>query len=385
MEKLCDKCKWFENEKCIHIEGSCLKIDGDGRRPDSVEFSSMEEDAKRRDLTINGLFFDPIKEEIFDFVNGENDMNHKEIRFIGDAQERIDEDHLRMLRAIRFTSRLGFNIDNDTKNVIKKNAHKINDISMERIKSELDKMLLVRKPSHAFNLLKEVGLLEHILPEVDVLEDCEQSPKWHSEGNVFIHSMMVLDAMRNKTNNLEALWAALLHDIGKPATKVVNGDNISNNGHDKIGAKIAESILIKFRSSTKEKKMIVSLVNDHMKSGSVKKMKKSTLRKLIAQDNFNNLLLLFESDNESSIPDDIERENKKMEGVEFIKDFIFEFENEIELPKPFVNGKDLIDIGIKPGPMFRDILSNLFNMQLEGSINNRDKALEILNNNFVRR
>lgn len=182
MEKICNKCKWFDNIKCIHSDGSCLKLDSDGRRPDSIEFSSMEEDAKRRDLTINGLFMDPESGEIFDFVGGKEDLEHEVVSFIGDAQDRIDEDRLRMLRAVRFTARLNFEMDSNVMRVLRKNAHRINDVSVERIKDELDKMMKMSHPSIAFNLLRESGLLRFILPEVEVLWGSKHSARWHAEG-----------------------------------------------------------------------------------------------------------------------------------------------------------------------------------------------------------
>ncbi len=375
MGKLCNKCNWFENEKCIHIEGSCLKIESDGRRPESVEFSSMEEDAKRRDLTINGLFFDPITEEIFDFVGGQKDINHGIIQFIGDAKDRIDEDRLRILRAIRFSARFDFDMESDTLNAIKKNAHRINDVSIERIKMELDKMLLIRKPSEAFNMLHETGLLKHILPEVDVLWSVEQSPRWHAEGNVGIHTMMVLDAVRAKTNKLHILWSALLHDVGKKRCFTIEDGLIRAHGHAGVGAEIVETILRRLKSSNQERKAAIDLVANHMKIKDVAKMRKSKLRRLVAQNNLEDLIILGISDSESAYCTIPELEAGKFDFVEVLKNFKDELKDVVELPEPFVTGKDLISLGFKPGPVFKEILDEVAELQLGGEITHRNEAM----------
>ncbi len=351
--------------------------EGDGRRPDSVTFSSMEEDAKRRDLSINGLFLDPVTGEIFDFVGGKKDLEDGRIRFIGDAQSRIDEDKLRMLRAVRFACRLGFTMDEDTKSVIRSNAHLIGQVSKERIKAELDKMLVCKKPSFAIEMLKEVGLLGHILPAVAMLWDCEQSIKWHSEGSVGIHTMMVLDATREKTDNVATLWSALLHDVGKPATSTLNEQgNISCHGHDQVGAEMADSIMRDMKSSTDERERVVALVGDHMRAGMTGDMRKSTLRRFVAQPHFDELLHLFQADCESSHPTDPKRVDTKLDGVNFLKDFVSTVEEVRILPPCFIGGKDLIEMGFKPSPLFKTILETIADMQLEGEINSVEEALE---------
>jgi len=368
--------------------------ESDGRRPNSVEFSSMKEDANRRDLTINGMFWDPIEEKLLDFVGGEKDLKDKKIRFIGNVQDRIDEDRLRMLRAVRFTTRFNFDIDEETKEVIKENAHNILDISAERIKAELDKMLKGNKPSKSFELLREVGLLEFILPEVHALWNQDQSLKWHSEGAIFEngklvklgtvghHTMLVLDNTRKHTDNLSTLWAALLHDIGKPSTAGVSKEgNINNHGHDKVGAEMADRVMINMKASTSEKKAAVAIVNDHMRAHSVQDMKKSKLRRFIAQDHFNELMIMSNADDESSIPENKNEDDRKNNNSEFLKGFISRLkeDNEIELPKPFINGNDLIKMGLKSGPKFREILDFVSNAQLDGDVNSREEALVIAN------
>ncbi len=353
----------------------------DGRRPKSISFSSPKEDAQRRDLTINGLFYDPLNDKIMDFVGGKQDIENKVIRFIGNAQDRIDEDRLRILRAVRFAAKLDFSMDEDTKNIIRKNAHRIHDVSIERIKDELDKMLISDKPSIAFEMLRSLGLLDQILPEVSTLWNCEQSAKWHSEGNCGIHTMMVLDATRERTNDLNLLWAALLHDVGKPATSVVNADgNISCHNHDKVGADIALSIMERMKSSNFDKEMITSLVAYHMQIGTMQDMRKATVRKFIAQPHFDKLITLFEADCLSCHPADSERAHTKMDGVTFVKSLADKMKNEKQLPKPILTGKHLIDLGMKPGPKFKEILGFVMDKQLEGEVHTIDECLTIVRN-----
>jgi len=354
--------------------------DSDGRRPNKVEFSSMKEDAFRRDLTINALFFDPIKEKIFDFVHGEKDLRNRVVKFVGNASKRIEEDKLRMMRAIRFASKLDFKLDSDAFEAIKDGVEDINQVSSERLFDEMSKILLSDKPSSGVEMLLESGLLGKVLPEVEALKFCEQSPKWHQEGDTFVHSMMVLDHTREKTSKLSTLWGALLHDVGKPAAFKVEDGVIKAHSHDKLGAEIADAIMRRFHTSTEMRETVVALVKDHMRVGSVKDMKKAKLRRFVAEPHFVELAKLFESDCESSFPDDLNREDKKLEGVKFIKDFL---SNEVvELPKPLLSGKDLIELGFKPGPKFKEILEDVEDERLEGKINSKEEAIERVRSNF---
>jgi poly(A) polymerase len=370
-------------ENGIEFEIATFRQDsksGDGRRPDSVSFSSMEEDAKRRDLTINGLFLDPTTDKVFDFVGGREDIEHGLISFIGNAEERIEEDRLRILRAVRFAARLNFDMDDEARKAIKNNAHRIHDVSVERIKSEIDKMMKASKPSVAFEMMREFGLLKHIMPEVDAMWGQKQGPKWHSEGNLETHVMMVLDATRKKTSEIPTLWAALLHDVGKPTTAVLKEDGINHSfhGHDKVGAEMAEEIMKRFKSSNREIDTVVGVIADHMKSGIARDMKKSTLRKFIAQPHFEQLMHVFEADCESSIPADPDRADGKMDGVVFLKEKKEEVGEVKELPKPFITGRHLIEMGMKPGPEFKSILDRMMDKQLEGKFETVDEALEAL-------
>lgn len=348
----------------------------DGRRPDSVYFCSMEEDAKRRDLTINAMFFDPISNIDYDFVGGKKDLKDGVIRFVGDPEERIEEDKLRILRAVRFASKFNFHFERKTLDSIMDNSHRVmGNVSAERIKSEMEKMLLNDVPSEAMNLLFQTGILGYIFPDLFALTSCLQSKKWHSEGSVWKHTMLVLDATRKKTDDLITLWGALFHDIGKPETVKVNeSGNISNHGHEGIGVQLFEDIAKKFKFSTNERKLVSALISDHMKPYIAKDMKISTIKKLRASDHFDRLLVLSESDCEGSIPVDRTLEDKKKDGVEFLKNMASELGP--DLPKPLLTGRDLIDLGLKPGIRFRTILSDAMERQLNDKITNREEALE---------
>ena len=364
------------------FEVASFRNDGnytDGRRPDSIVFSTPKEDASRRDLTINGLFFNPLTNEVIDFVDGKADIEAKKIRFIGNAEERIEEDRLRIVRAVRFTARLGFEMDDDTFKAIKKNAHRIHDVSVERIKDELDKMMAMEKPSVAFELLHKTGLLAHILPEVDALVGAEQSKKWHQEGDIWTHTMLVLDNTRKRTKDLHALWGALLHDIGKPGTALIKEDgDISNHGHDKLGAEMALNILIRLKSSNDEKSAVTAIVSDHMKPGQSMDMNKSTLRRIVALPHFDKLMAVAEADCESSIPADKDKEDGKMFGTTHLRKFASEMGEVKVLPAPIITGRHLIDLGLKPGPKFKEILRTLMDMQLEGEIQSVEDGLHIV-------
>ena len=363
----------------FEFEVATARIDSkesDGRRPDSVEFSTFEADAQRRDLSINGMFFDPMTGEVHDFVGGKNDLEAGVIRFIGDAQERIDEDKLRMLRAVRFAARFEFDMDDFTKDIIHKNAHLINQVSAERIKAEMDKMLKSEKPSTSLELLEKLDLLEKFLPEISLLWKTEQSKKWHQEGNVGNHTMLVLDNTRKRTDDIATLWAALLHDVGKPGTVGHNSHgDINNHGHDKLGAEIAEEVMNRMRASSKEKEVVVAIVRDHMKAHEANKMKKSTLRKFVSQSHFDELVFVVKADCESSIPADPNADDAKVDSTIFLVDFVKNMEEERELPICLLNGKDLIKMGLKPGPVFKEILTQVFDMQLEGEIETVEEAI----------
>ena len=344
--------------------------EGDGRRPESVEFSSIQEDAKRRDLTINSIFLDPINDKILDFVGGQEDLKRKIIRMVGNPHERIEEDKLRMLRVIRFASRFGWRVEAVTHNAVIKHASEINVVSKERIADELGKMFSHEKAHVAFRMMLEHDLWTHVLPQVGELVNCKQDPKWHPEGDVFTHTeLMLRNAGKNLVNNKVLAWAIILHDIGKPATFAINEHGrITAHGHAEVGSKMAREILENLRFDSKTLEQIVWLVDNHMRMFDVQKMKQATRMKLIANENFDNLLELHRLDCVSS--------NGNLETFEFIKHVRESTPLSQIKPERLVDGNDLIALGLKPGIQFREILEQIADLQREGKVTDRAQALE---------
>lgn len=340
----------------------------DGRRPDSVEFTSdLELDAQRRDFTINGLFYDPITDKVIDFVGGGEDIKKGLVRFIGDPKSRINEDFLRMLRFCRFIARFG-EYDQESFNAVKENSHKIKRISEERIREELEKGLSLENTSFYIDLLMKTGLMHEILPELEVLNNVEQSPLYHPEGNVLPHIKLVIEALKGESLNLK--FAALFHDIGKVSTTEVQEDGkITSRGHAEIGKEITEVILKRLKFSNSDIEYICSLVGDHMKLIDFIKMSKSSKRKLVSKEYFSDLYKLHKADKmnrRGMFKDDIE---------EAVETFLKEYSEQIKLPKPFIDGKDIIFLGLKEGREIGKIKELLYDMQLEGLLFDRKSAL----------
>jgi poly(A) polymerase len=360
------------------FEVATFRNDGqysDGRRPDSVSFSSMREDAVRRDFTINGMFYNPITDQFVDYVNGQEDLKNKLVRFIGNPQDRIDEDRLRMLRAVRFAVRYDFGIDSESFQAVVKNAHRIIDISSERIRDELTKMLRQHKPRKMLNLLYHTGLLGMVLPGVKAMIGCMQNPAFHMEGDVFEHTIRVMEALSKDASD-ELLWATLLHDVGKPPCTVFDNGVIRSHGHAAMGAEMTQEILTHYKFPNKFIDRVVDLVADHMKPYEAAKMKKSTIRRLLGKPYFGELVNLCVADCEGT--DKAEGSNGK-----FVMDWLPVFErvkanlkDEPVLPDPFINGRDLIGMGYTPGPIFREILEYVAELQLEGLVTTREAALD---------
>jgi putative nucleotidyltransferase with HDIG domain len=318
----------------------------DGRRPDSVIFSSIQEDAKRRDLTINGMFCNPFNGEIFDYVGGQQDLINRVVRFIGSPEERILEDKLRMLRVIRFAVKLGFTIDSETLKAVKAHSFEISVISKERIQDELLKILKSGDPKRSLNLLYDTGLLENILPEICLLKNCNQSPKWHLEGNVFIHTIKVLENLPEKAPN-DLILAALLHDIGKPSTTILVEDELKSKGHEEVGADIAEAILrrLKFDNTTIER--VKKMVRNHMRphhlgpDPSIKSLRKFV--RDIGDDLVGSVLDLAHADELGRIPSssDIPDLSKKLD----------EIKKQVDIKRdPILNGNEIMGLlGIPTG------------------------------------
>ena len=342
----------------------------DGRRPDSVEFSSMKEDASRRDLTINGLFYDPTNKIIHDFVGGQTDLNQKILRFIGIPDERIQEDHLRMLRYIRFAVRFSdFKIDPRSFEAVVWNAEKISSVSAERIREELVKILSYDKPRFALQLLHDSRLLSYILPEVVKLLTTPQSPKWHPEGNVWEHTIRCMENLGEKNDVVR--WAALLHDIAKPICFGYNeSGNITSHGHDYEGSILAETILQRLKFPNDFIEEVCAIINDHMKAKDAIQMKKSTLKRFLAKPHFHNLMNVCRADSLGA--------TGQLDWYDFIMEKFNSYEPEQIKPKPLIGGQELIELGFKPGPIFSNILDTISTYQLEEIINTPEEAIQIV-------
>ena len=339
----------------------------DGRRPSAVHFSSPEEDAKRRDFTINGMFFDPIANEVIDFVGGRADLEAKLIRAIGEPTKRFEEDRLRMLRAVRFATVLDYKIDNPTWAALVANAATINDISAERIREELVRIFLSPRRVRGWDLLEASGLMENILPQVDAMKGCAQPPQFHPEGDVFQHTRIMLELLPEQVS-VPLVFSVLLHDIGKPPTATVDETGrIRFNAHDRIGAEMTEAIMQRLRFSRAEIDATVEMVRQHMVFKDVPHMRVAKLKRFMARPTFEEELELHRVDCASS--------HGMMENYEFLMQKREEFANEPIIPPPLLRGDDLLALGLKPGPKFGEILEAVETRQLEGALKDRQEAL----------
>ena len=340
----------------------------DGRHPSAVRFSSPEEDAKRRDFTINGMFYDPVAEEVIDFVGGRADIAAKLVRAIGDPAERLAEDRLRMLRAVRFATVLDYKIDNGTWKALVANAPSINQISAERIRDELVRVLTSPNRVRGWDLLDSSGLMRVILPEIDAMKGCLQPEQFHPEGDVFQHTRLMLQFLPEKVS-VPLVFSVLLHDVAKPRTATVDETGrIRFSGHDRLGAEMTEEIMRRLRFSGAEIEATVEMVRQHMVFKDVPKMRVAKLKRFMARPTFEDELELHRVDCEGS--------HRMLDNYEFLLRKREEFANEPIIPLPLVRGDDLIALGLKPGPKFGEILEAAETQQLEGKLRTREEALE---------
>jgi poly(A) polymerase len=339
-----------------------------GRRPSAVHFSSPEEDARRRDFTINGMFYDPVAEKVIDFVGGRADIQAKLVRAIGDPGQRFAEDRLRMLRAVRFATVLDYKIDHETWDALLANVVSINEISAERIREELVRMFLSSNRTRGWDLLDSSGLMRAILPEIDAMKGCAQPEQFHPEGDVFEHTRLMLQFLREKVS-VTLVFAVLLHDVAKPRTATVdNTGRIRFNEHDRIGAEMTEEIMRRLRFSGAEIDATVEMVRQHMVFKDVPKMRMAKLKRFMARPTFDDELELHRVDCQGS--------HRMLDNYEFLLRKREEFANEPIIPPPLVCGDDLIALGLKPSPKFGEILEAVETRQLEGTLRTREEALE---------
>jgi len=339
-----------------------------------VRFSGdPREDVARRDFTINGMLLDPVSGEVLDFVGGRKDLEAGIIRTIGDAEQRFGEDKLRMLRGVRFAARFEYTIESATFAAIQKLAEHIQVVSRERVRDELTRMLIEGHARRAFLLLDESGLLRQVLPEISAMKGVQQPPEFHPEGDVFVHTLLLLENLPQPCP-LTLAWGALLHDVGKPATFRVAPDRIRFDGHVEVGVKIAEEICRRLRFSNDDAAQILALVDNHMRFGHVTRMKESTLKKFLRMPAFDEHLALHRADSLAS--------HRNLSTYELIQEKLAETPVETMRPAPLVTGDDLIAAGHSPGPRFREILTAIEDAQLEGRLVSRDAALEFVRREF---
>ncbi len=341
----------------------------DGRHPDTVSFGDAEADARRRDFTINGLFYDPISKELHDWVGGGQDLGAKLIRTIGSPAERFAEDHLRLLRAVRFAAQLGFQIESETFLAIKAAASKIRGISAERIRDELLKLFQPPHAARGLELLQQSGLLDQILPEIAATRLCEQSPDYHPEGSVFEHLLLMLGHLPAHSDP-SLPWAVLLHDVAKPVT--ATRDPISGSihfyGHERIGAEMAEAMLERLRFPRKQIEEIVKAVRYHMQFKDVPEMRKATLRRLLLRPTFPLELELHRLDCLGS--------HGRLDIYDSLVAQSAELEKMPEIVPPLLKGEDLIALGMTPGPALGALLVELRDKQLADELKTPAEALE---------
>lgn len=343
----------------------------DGRHPESVSFTDAAHDAQRRDFTINALFYDTVTESVIDYVGGQADLRAGIIRCVGVAERRFEEDHLRMLRAVRFAARFGYAIEEGTFHALLALAPQIHHTSAERIRDELVMMLCEGRARRAFELLDASGLLREILPEVSAMKGVAQPPEYHPEGDVFIHTLLLLEQLRAPTATLA--MGALLHDVGKPSTQTFE-DRIRFTHHDKVGARMAEAICRRLRFSNEQTERIVWLVAQHMRLSAIPDMREAKRRRFVREEGFEELLQLCEMDCLAS--------HRDTSIVEWVRSYREALTPEAVRPKPLLSGHDLIALGYAPGPRFREMLTALEDAQLEGRIASREAAITLLRTDF---
>ncbi|HBH86692.1 MAG TPA: phosphohydrolase [Syntrophaceae bacterium] len=351
----------------------------DGRRPSYVEFTTAEDDVRRRDFTVNALLMDPLTGSIIDYVGGKQDIEKCLIRTIGSAEERFGEDHLRMLRAVRFAANLGYEIDPEAFEAIKVNVSAISRISVERIRDELTKLLTHGGARRGMEILAETGLLAEILPEVDVLRGVEQPPQFHPEGDVWEHILRMLDLMslcKGLENDQRLAWGIIMHDIGKACTRTENGTGIHFYGHVREGEKIAEKLMRRLRFSRTDMETILALIHCHMLFIHVQEMRPNRLKRFLRMPDFELHLELHRLDCLGS--------HAFLDNYEFCTSKLAEVNADELHPPRLLNGNDLIDMGFSPGPLFSEILRAVEDAQLDGEITTSDEARVMIRNRWCK-
>ncbi|MGH7929353.1 MAG: CCA tRNA nucleotidyltransferase [Candidatus Binatia bacterium] len=361
------------------FEVASFRHDGpylDGRHPSHVRFGSLREDVFRRDFTINGMVYDPAEDRVVDLVEGQKDLEARTVRAIGDPRARFEEDRLRMIRAVRFAASLKFNIEKNTLAAICELAPSITLVSWERIGDEITRILTEGGARRGFELLDETGLLEPVLPEITAMKGVEQSPDYHPEGDVFAHTLLLLGQLHESTSETLA-YGCLLHDVAKPVCIRKEGERITFYGHMERGAEMAQAILQRLKRSRDTWERVAYLVRSHLRHTQAPNMRLSTLKRFLGEEGIGELLDLTRIDALAA--------NGDLTHYNFCIEKLSELKDEEIHPEPLVRGRDLIALGLSPGPLFGEILAQVEEIQLCGELQNREQALEWVSKNYVKR
>ncbi|MCH8321144.1 MAG: HD domain-containing protein [Acidobacteria bacterium] len=344
----------------------------DGRHPTRVSFTDARHDVERRDFTVNALFFNPFTEEVIDYLKGREDLERKLIRTVGPPQSRFQEDKLRLLRALRFACQLDFEIEQQTYQQVKEHASQLTQVSWERIRDEVLKILTGPDPSRGLKLMSDSGILEVILPEIAAMQGVQQPPQFHPEGDVFVHTCLMFELSQERSETLAL--EILLHDVGKPPTFTIK-ERIRFDGHADLGAKMAEEICRRLRISNQQIEEVVDVVKDHLRFIHVQEMRESTLKRFLRKPNFSDHLELHRLDSLAS--------HGNLSSYHFCQEKLEELSQEAMRPKPLINGHDLIRLGLEPGPLFSEILSAIEDFQLEGKLSSKEETLDWVKKHYL--
>jgi poly(A) polymerase len=360
------------------FEVATFRHDGpylDGRHPSEVRYGSLREDVLRRDFTINGMAYDPVQRTLIDLVSGRQDLQARVVRAIGEPRRRFEEDRLRMLRAVRFAASLNFVIEEQTLAAISELAATVTLVAWERIGEEITRILTEGGARRGFELLDQTGLLQVLLPEIVAMKGVEQSPDYHPEGDVFAHTLLLLGQLQAPTETLA--YGCLLHDVAKPICMRKEGDRITFYGHMEQGAEIADAILQRLKRSRSTRERVAYLVRSHLRHIQAPAMRLSTLKRFLAEEGIGELLELARIDALAA--------NGDLTHYNFCKEKLAELKQEEIRPEPLVRGRDLIALGLPPGPLFGQILAQVEEAQLSGELQNREDAIEWIKKQFLDR
>jgi len=357
------------------FEVATFRHDGpylDGRRPSHVRYGSLQEDVLRRDFTVNGMVYDPIDDRLIDLVDGKKDLERRQIRAIGPPRQRFEEDRLRMVRAVRFAAGLDFSIEEETFAAIRELASTVTQISWERIGEEITRILTDGGARRGFELLEGTGLLRFLLPEVEAMKGVEQSPDYHPEGDVFKHTLLTLEHLTGATETLA--YGCLLHDVAKPVCVRQEGERVTFYGHTEKGSEMAEEIVKRLKRSRAVWERVAYLVRNHLRHTQAHKMRLSTLKRFLGEEGIDELLELTRIDALSA--------NGDLQYYLYCKQKLAEFKHEEIHPEPLLRGRDLIALGLTPGPLFQEILRQVEEAQLGGELGSREEAAEWVRRNY---